>query len=150
MTCCKYYLCSLIHRKNRDDNRHIYLLYDKLEVVNQEFSIRKIVRGITIKDTDNGKIIESSFQINNSYHYLPDVEYRTMDDIIEAIKHRDYVLYDIISNMDDDIHKAQLKKKLNLDNINLDDFEIKDITVDNVEYLPKTIVFKTLETFGVR
>ncbi len=150
MTCCKYYLCSLIHRKNRDDNLHIYLLYDKLEVVNQEFSLSKIIRGIKIIDTEKGKIIESSFQINNSYHYLPDVEYRTMDDIIEAIKHRDYVLYDIISNMDDDIHKAQLKKKLNLDNINLDDFEIKDITVDNLEYLPKTIAFKTLETFGVR
>jgi hypothetical protein len=125
-------------------------LYDKLEVVNQEFSIKKIVRGITIKDTDNGKIIESSFQIDNSYHYLPDVEYRVMTDIIEAIKHRDYVLCDIINNMDDNIHKAKLQKKLNLDKINLDEFEIKDITSDNVDYLPKTIAVKTLETFGVR
>ena len=102
MTNCKYYLCSLIHRKNRDDNRHIYLLYDKLEVVNEEFSIRKINRGITIKDTDNGKMIESSFQLNNSYHYLPDVEYRSMTDIVDAIIHRDYVICGMIENIEKD------------------------------------------------
>ena len=153
MTSCKYYLCSLIHKKNRDDNRHIYLLYDKLEVVNEEFSIRKIVGGITIKDTDNGKTIESSFQLNNSYHYLPDVEYRTMTDIVDAIIRRDYVICDIIKNIEkegDDISTSKLKKKLNLENIELDDFDIKDITLDNIDYLPKTIAIKRLETFGVR
>lgn len=152
MTSCKYYLCSLIHRKNRDDNRHIYLLYDKLEVVNEEWSIRKIIRGITIKDTDNGKMIESSFQLNNSYHYLPDVEYRTMTDIVDAIIHRDYVICGIIKNIEegDDIDTSKLKKKLNLENIDLDDFDIKDITLDNIDYLPKTIAIKRLETFGVR
>lgn len=151
MTSCKYYLCSLIHRKNRDDNRHIYLLYDKLEVVNEEFSIRKIIRGITIKDTDNGKMIESSFQLNNSYHYLPDLEYRSMTDIVDAIIHRDCVICGIIKNIEgDDIDASILKKKLNLENIDLADFEIKDITLDNIDYLPRTIAIKRLETLGVR
>ena len=153
MTSCKYYLCSLIHGKNRDDNRHIYLFDDKLEVVNEEFSIRKIIQGITIKDTDNGKMIESSFQLNNSYHYLPDVEYRTMTDIVDAIIQRDYVICGIIKNIEeegDDIDTCKLKKKLNLENIDLDDFDIKDITLDNIDYLPKTITIKRLETFGVR
>ena len=67
MTCCKHYLCSLINRKNRDDNRHIYLVYNKLEVVNESFSIKKYIRGITIKDSEKKTTIESSFQLNNSY-----------------------------------------------------------------------------------
>jgi hypothetical protein len=122
-----------------------------LEVVNEEFSIRKIIRGITIKDTDTGKMIESSFQLNNSYHYLPDVEYRSMTDIVDAIIHRDYVICGIIKNIEgDDIDTSKLKKKLNLENIDLDDFDIKDITLDNIDYLPKTIAIKRLETFGVR
>ena len=110
--------------------------------MNEEFSIRKIIRGITIKDTDNGKMIESSFQLNNSYHYLPDVEYRSMTDIVDAIIHRDYVICGIIENIEkegDDNSTSKLKKKLNLENIELDDFDIKDITLDNIDYLPKTI-----------
>ena len=144
MTLYKHYLCSLIHKKNRDDKRHIYLMGDKLEVVTNNFSVRKIIQGIKIKDTEDGKIIESSFQLNNSYHYLPDKKYVNMFDIIDAIKIRDCV----ISNVSVDV-SISIKQKLNLDKLNLDDFDIIDINQCN-DFIPRTIVMKHLESFMVR
>lgn len=74
-----------------------------------------------------------------------------MTDIVDAIIHRDYVIFGIIKNIEegDDISTSK-QKKLNLENIDLEDFDIKDITLDNIDYLPKTIAIKRLETFRVR
>ena len=60
-----------------------------------------------------------------------------MTDIVDAIIQRDCVLCDIIKNIEedeDDIDTSKLKKTQS-ENIYLDDFEIKDITLDNIDYL---------------
>ena len=67
-----------------------------------------------------------------------------MFDIIEAIKIRDCV----ISNVSVDV-SISIKQKLNLDKLNLDDFDIIDINQCN-DFIPRTNVMKHLESFMVR